>query len=109
MSDSRTEGGVGHTEGIERHAALQLLAFGAGPAAVLLSMQAKAIAVPWACAHHNMLVSHAAALAGALIALAAGALAHREWRRAGGGWPNDEGGERGRSRFLSALAQLLAA
>jgi hypothetical protein len=76
--------------------------------AVLISMQAKSIAVPWACAHHDMLYSHAAALIGVFIAAASGALAANEWRRAGGGWPDDEGGERGRSRFVAMLALLLS-
>ena len=103
------EQGVGYSHGVERHAARQLLAFGGGPVAVLSSMQAKAIAVPWACAHDNMLVSHAAALLGVLITLVSAAVAYREWQRAGGGWPDDEGGERGRSRFLGMIALLLSA
>ncbi len=91
------------------HALRQLAAFAAGPAAVLVSMQAKYALVPWACAHGTTFVLHAIAAAGVAAATASILVAHHEWRRGGGGWPDDEGGVRGRTRFLGMLALLLGA
>ena len=91
----------------EPHALRQLAAFAAGPATVLVSMQAKYALVPWACAHGTTFVLHAIAAAGVATATASVLVAHHEWRRGGGGWPDDEGGVRGRTRFLGMLALLL--
>jgi hypothetical protein len=93
----------------EPHALRQLAAFAGGPAAVLASMQAKYALVPWACSHGTTVLLHAITLGGLAVAAASVAAAHGEWRRAGGGWPDDEGGVRGRTRFLGVLALLLGA
>jgi hypothetical protein len=93
----------------EPHAVRQLAAFAGGPAAVLASMQAKYALVPWACSHGTTVLLHVITFGGLAIAAASVAAAHREWRRAGGGWPDDEGGARGRTRFLGVLALLLGA
>jgi hypothetical protein len=93
----------------EPRALRQLAAFAAGPAAVLASMQAKYALVPWACTHGTTLLLHAIAIAGVVAAAVSMLVAYHEWRHAGGGWPNDEGGVRGRSRFLGMLALLLGA
>jgi hypothetical protein len=89
------------------HALRQLTAFLGGPLAVLLSMQAKYVFVPWACRHETTLLLHVIALAGVALGMASAMLAYHEWRSAGGGWPDDEGGARGRTRFLGLLALLL--
>jgi hypothetical protein len=101
--------GIGHSEPLDRSSKRQLLAFAGGPAAVGLSMQVKTLTVNWACEHGSTLVLHASALAGIALAIASGLLAAREWRAAGGGWPDDAGGALGRSRFLTVIAMLLCA
>jgi hypothetical protein len=93
----------------EPHALRQLAAFAAGPAAVLVSMQAKYALVPWACAHGTTVLLHAIAFGGVAVAASSAVIAHGEWRSAGGGWPDDAGGARGRTRFLGMLALLLSA
>ena len=93
----------------EPHALRQLIAFAGGPAAVLVSMQAKYALVSWACEHGTTFVLHALAFGGFAVAAACAVAAYYEWRTAGGGWPDDEGGARGRTRFLGMLALLLVA
>ena len=93
----------------EPHALRQLVAFAGGPAAVLVSMQAIFALVPWACSHGTTVLLHAIAFGGLAIAAASAIAAYCEWRSAGGGWPDDEGGVRGRTRFLGMLALLLGA
>jgi len=109
VTDARDTSEVGYSGAVDRRAAVQLGSFAGGPCAVLLSQAAKSATVPWACLHDNMLPAHAAELAAVLVAVASGLIALREWRRSGGGWPDEEGGERGRSRFLAVLSLLLAA
>jgi hypothetical protein len=92
----------------EPHALRQLAAFICGPVAVLASMQLKYVFVPWACSHGTTALLQAITFGGVLVAAASLALAYREWRLVGGGWPDDEGGWRGRTRFLAMLALLLS-
>ena len=92
----------------EPHALRQLASFAGGPAAVLVSMQAKYALVPWACSHGSTVLLHAIAFGGLALAGASALTALREWRSAGGAWPDDEGGARGRSRFMGMLALLLS-
>ena len=91
------------------HSKRQVVALIGGPAAVLLTQQAKYLLVAPACASGHVAPLHVAALIGVLLALACGALAFREWRLAGGGWPDHEGGSVGRTRFMGVLAMLMAA
>jgi hypothetical protein len=92
----------------EPHALRQLAAFIGGPVAVLVSMQVKYVFVPWACSHGTSTMLHVITAAGLLLAAASAASSLHEWRAAGGGWPDDEAGPRGRSRFLGMLALLLS-
>lgn len=101
---------VGHSGAPRREDALQVLTLFGGPAAVLASQQAKYLIVPWACgAQSGLIALHLTALAALLLAAGFGLLAARHWRRAGGGWPDDSGGERGRSRFVGFIGMLLNA
>jgi hypothetical protein len=91
------------------HSGRQVLALVGGPAAVLLTQQAKYLLVAPACASGHLAPLHIAALIGVLLALASGALAFHEWRLAGGGWPDHGGGSAGRTRFMGVLAMMMAA
>jgi hypothetical protein len=91
------------------HSGRQVLALVGGPAAVLLTQQAKYLLVEPACASGHLAPLHLAALIGLLLALGCGALAFHEWRIAGGGWPDHGGGSAGRTRFMGVLAMLMAA
>jgi hypothetical protein len=91
------------------HASRQVMALIGGPAAVLLTQQAKYLLVAPACASGHVAPLHAAAVAGLLLAFGCGGLAFREWRNVGGEWPNHEGGSVGRTRFMAVLAMLIAA
>ena len=90
------------------HAVRQVIALAGGPGAVLLSQQAKYLLVFPACSCGSLAPLHVAALAGVLLALACGALAFIEWRRAGGRWPDHGGSSSGRSRFMGVLGMLMA-
>jgi hypothetical protein len=105
MDTSKVDG----TRRGDPHAGRQVVALIGGPAAVLLSQQAKYLLVEPACASGHLTPLHLVALLGILLALAAGALAFHEWRIAGGGWPDHEGGSAGRTRFMGVLAMLMAA
>jgi hypothetical protein len=90
------------------HAARQVAALVGGPAAVLLSQQAKYLLVVPACATGRLGPLHVAAVLGLLLTVACGLLALHEWRSSGGGWPDHAGGSAGRSRFMGVLAMLMA-
>ena len=89
----------------------QVLGVVGGPVAVLLGLQAKYTAVQlWACkSAAGPLVVHLAALATLLLAVAAGVVAHRQWRGAGREPPGDAGGREGRTRTLAAIGVGLSA
>jgi hypothetical protein len=101
---------VTHATLPRREDVIQVLAIFGGPFAVLASMQAKYIVVPWACnSGAGVAALHVTAVAAVLLAAWIGLLAMRSWRRAGGGWPDEEGGRRGRGRFLCVLGMMLSA
>jgi hypothetical protein len=91
------------------HAARQVLALVGGPAAVLLSQQAKYLLVSGACISGRLAPLHLAAAAGLLLTFVCAAVAFREWRSAGAHWPDHGGGTAGRSRFMGVLAMFMAA
>ncbi len=100
---------VGHSTRPKRQDVIELSTIFGPPFAVLASMQAKYVVVHWACsAGAGSLALHVTALAAVLLSASFGLLAMRSWRRAGGGWPDEEGGTRGRSRFLGVLGMMLA-
>jgi hypothetical protein len=100
---------IDRTRRSDPHSKRQVVALIGGPAAVLLTQQAQYLLVAPACASGHLAPLHLAALIGVLGALACGALAFREWRLTGGGWPDHEGGSVGRTRFMGVLAMLMAA
>lgn len=105
-----TEEQIGLSKAPPRDAVAQVVTIFGGPAAVLLSMQAKYLVVPWACGSAaGVIALHVTALAAFLFAGGICLLAFVSWRRAGGGWPDEEGGARGRSRFLGVLGMMLSA
>ena len=80
-----------------------------GPLLALGALHAMYPAVTWACRAGSELPLHLLALGGFALAVGFVWLARRDWRLAGGGWPGDEGGVVGRSRFLAAMGVLLSA
>ena len=65
--------------------------------------------VPWVCAAGaSRLPLHLEGAATVLLLAACAALSAREWRRAGRGWPGEEGNPVARARFLAATGMALA-
>jgi len=65
--------------------------------------------VSWSCATQTRWTLHLVPLLTLIIALAAGALAWRNWKRAGREWPGSGAGVIPRSRFLAMLGMMLSA
>jgi nicotinamide riboside transporter PnuC len=78
----------------------------AGPVAWMLGLNAAYGFVRVACDQQSLLPLHGVSLLTLLLALAGGATAWREWRRAGGEWPDEGGGTLPRSRFMTALGLM---
>ena len=74
-----------------------------GPLAALVCLEAAYASVPWACRAHAVLPLHLVPLATALLALAAGVVARRDWKATEPEWPDDAEGVLARSRFLAVL------
>lgn len=81
----------------------------AGPLAWMLGLNAEYGLVRVACARDGMLYLHAVSVLTLALALAGGWVAWREWKRAGGEAPGEEGGTIPRARFMSALGLLASA
>jgi hypothetical protein len=56
-----------------------------------------------------MLSLHLVSLGALLLALGGGAVAWREWRRAGSEWPGEGSGPLVRSRFMAVIGVLASA
>ena len=78
----------------------------AGPAAWMLGLNAGYGFVRVACDQQTLLHLHATSLATLLLAAAGGAVAWREWRRAGEEAPDEGAGTLPRSRFMTAMGLL---
>ena len=78
----------------------------AGPLAWALGLNAEYALVLLACDRGTMLPLHLVSLGTLLVAGTGGAVGWREWRRAGGGRPEEGGGTLDRSRFIAALGIL---
>jgi len=103
---------VGHSALAARHDVRQVLAVVLGPLAVLLDLQIKYLLVQvWACKSPaaSFWVLHGVAFTMLLVALAGGALALKEWHRAGREDPGDLGGREGRTRVNAAMGLGLSA
>ncbi|HEX8271507.1 MAG TPA: hypothetical protein VF615_02575 [Longimicrobiaceae bacterium] len=104
MADTTTHGGEHFREG--RGIAALWFAVLAGPVAWMLGLNAAYAFVRLACDEQTLLYMHASSLLTLALALGGGAVALREWRRAGGEWPGEGGGAVPRSRFMAALGLL---
>ncbi len=76
---------------------------------MLLSQQAKYLLISAACATGRLAPLHVAVSVALLLVLGCAVVAFREWRRAGGHWPDHGGGAAGRSRFMGVLGMFMAA
>lgn len=63
--------------------------------------------VPWACQTGHRVALILVSVAALVVSTCGALVARRNWGRVGRGEPNDEGGARGRSRFL-AVAGLVS-
>jgi hypothetical protein len=81
----------------------------AGPMAALVQLQANYALVLWVCGTGRAWALHAVSLAALAVAVGAGLLAWRNWRRAGADWDDEGAGVLPRSRFMSAVGMLVSA
>jgi hypothetical protein len=76
----------------------------APPLAMLMNVNLGYALVVWSCASGTRTLLHLELAVLVLIALSGGVVAHREWRRhGGGGEADDSGGPAARTRFLGLL------
>jgi hypothetical protein len=76
----------------------------APPLAMLTNVSLGFALVPWSCAAKGRLLLHAEIAVLVLISISAGIVAHREWKRYGGGGEADDAGGPGpRTRFLGVM------
>ena len=79
------------------------------PVAFLVNLQVSYMLVPYACGHGEPVWLHLSALLFVMVAVVAGLLARRDWRRAGEEWPDERGDVVTRSRFMAVAGMLSAA
>lgn len=80
----------------------------AGPLATLTQLQVNYALVLWACGARREWALHLVSLLALLVAVAAGLLSWRNWRRAGGGWEAEGAGVVPRSRFMAVVGVLIS-
>ncbi len=74
------------------------------PLAMLTNLSLGFALVAWSCAAHHRVLLHVEIALLVVISLSGGFVAHREWKRfGGGGEADDTGGPAARARFLGAL------
>jgi hypothetical protein len=81
----------------------------AAPLAWAAQMQALYTMVPWACQTGHRAALVAVSVGALAVATVGGLVARRNWARVGRGEPGDEGGARGRSRFLGVAGLVTSA
>ena len=80
------------------------------PLAMLTNVSLGFALVPWSCSAKSRLLLHSEIALLVLISVASGVIAHREWRRHGGGGEADEqGGPAARSRLLGIFGMSSSA
>ncbi|HEX2779573.1 MAG TPA: hypothetical protein VHM30_08750 [Gemmatimonadaceae bacterium] len=80
------------------------------PLAMLTNLSLGFALVPWSCSANNRALLHVEIALLVLISVSGGLVAHREWRRHGGGGEvDDAGGPAARSRFLGVLGMASSA
>ena len=80
----------------------------AGPLAWFASQQASYALVPWACHGGPLLAIHLTNLVALAVVALAGALAWRDWRRAGNDVSDEGAPPEGRARFLGLVGLTLS-
>jgi hypothetical protein len=87
-----------------RGGGLQWLGVLLPPIAMLTNVSLGYAFVPWSCSAQSRTVLHIEIAALVIISIAAGFVAHREWRQFGGGGQSDDAGGPGpRARFLGLM------
>ena len=80
------------------------------PLAMLVNLSLGFALVPWSCSANNRALLHGEIALLVLLSLSGGLMAHRQWRRHGGGGEvDDAGGPAARSRFLGVLGMASSA
>lgn len=92
-----------------RHPLLLWIGWLVGPAAWALHLLVSYWLVPKACEAEATWMLHATTLATLLMSIAGGAIAWRQWSRAGRRWPDASDGEISRIRFMAVMGMLLCA
>ena len=80
----------------------------AGPMAALVQLQANYALVLWVCGTGQTWSLHAVSLAALAVAVGAGLLSWRNWRRAGAEWDDEGAGVLPRSRFMAAVGMFVS-
>jgi len=76
----------------------------APPLAMLINLSLGYALVPWSCSAKSRVLLHAEIAVLVVISVIAGVVAHREWKRyGGGGEADDSGGPGARTRFLGVI------
>jgi hypothetical protein len=78
-----------------------------GPLVWFVSQQASYALVPWACHGGPLVAIHLVNLAALLLVAGAGAMAWRDWRRAGPDVSDELAAPAGRARFLGLVGLML--
>jgi hypothetical protein len=78
------------------------------PAAFLLNLEVSYAVVTRACFEAGTGLIYLVQLVCLGVALLGAAVAWRVWRAEGAGWPGQEGGTAGRSRFMAGLGLMLS-
>ena len=80
------------------------------PLAMLTNLSLGFALVPWSCSANNRVLLHSEIALLVVISVASGFVAHREWRRhGGGGEADDAGGPAARSRLLGVFGMASSA
>lgn len=77
-----------------------------GPIVFLVNLQVSYVMVDWACASGTEWALHVVHAVSVAIAIGGTWVSRSFWRRAGGSWPDTEGGSAARTRLLGALGAL---
>jgi hypothetical protein len=77
-----------------------------GPLVFLLNLQVNYVMLDWACARGNAWALHIVHAISVVVAVASALVSRSFWQRAGGSWPDSEGGSAARTRLLGALGTL---
>ena len=77
-----------------------------GPVIFLINLQVSYVMVDWACARGTEWALHIVHAVSVAIAMGSALVSRSFWRRAGGSWPDTDGGSAARTRLLGAVGTL---